>query len=322
MQYSLVCPFPRVTLLALSLTLLASLPASADECTVLDTLKGVSTSTDFSVFGTGGQGLGLTTLLTGPEFTLTETTTITEIGGFVNNCTSIISGVPQCPAPSPLAVQIRPADGGVPDLDTVLGTFTLSHDDDPLVISYESAETNLTLQPGTYFAMFTTSETDEAGFLLSFASSPFAFTADSLTLGFLRLDDGTSARSSSPLAAAVRILGQCGAAAVTLDVKPGSFPNVINPRSRGVIQVAVLTTASFDATRIDPETLAFGPAGAEPVHAVFKDVNHDAKADLLLHFRTQDTGLTCASTSVQLTGSTLNGLSFEGTDSIRTVGCK
>ena len=322
MPYPLRRSFPRFALLALALVLLAPPLASADECTILDTLKGVSTSTDFSVFGSGGQGLGLTTLLTGPEFTLTETTTITEIGGFLNNCISIISGVPQCPDPSPLIVQIRPAEGGGPDLDTVLGTFTLSHDDDPLVISYESAETSLTLQPGTYFAMFTSSEEDEAGFLLSGASSPFAFTADAVTLGFLRLDDGASARSSTPLAAAVRILGQCGAAAVTVDVKPGSFPNVINPRSRGVIPVAILTTAGFDATRIDPETLAFGPAGAEAVHAVFKDVNHDGQTDLLLHFRTQDTGLTCASTSAKLTGSTVDGLSFEGTDSIRTVGCK
>ena len=321
MQYPLHL-VPRPALLALSLVLLAPPLASADECTILDGLNGVSTSTEFSVFGSGGQGLGLTTLLTGPEFTLTETTTITEIGGFVNNCMTIISGVPQCPDPSPLAVQIRPSDGGVPDLDTVLGTFPLSHDDDPLVVSYESAETNLTLQPGTYFAMFTSTETDEAGYLLSIASSPFAFAADAMTLGFLRLDDGTSARSSSPLRAAVRILGQCGAAAVTVDVKPGSFPNAINPRSRGVIPVAIVSTAGFDATRINPGTLAFGPAGAEPVHAVFKDVNADGRTDLLLHFRTQETGLKCSSTSARLTGSTRDGISFEGTDSIRTVGCK
>jgi len=320
-QYPLVRSFPRVTLLALSLALLAPPLASANDCTILDTLKGTSTSTRFSVFGTGGQGLGLTTLLTGPMFTLTETTTITEIGGFLNNCISIINGVPQCPDPSPLIVQIRPADDGVPDLDTVLGTFTLTHDDDPLAVSYESAQTNLTLGPGTYFAMFGSSEADEAGFLLSFASSPFAFTAGPVTLGFLRLDDGTSARSSTQLAAAVRILGDC-TEEVTLDIKPGGFPNVINPRSRGVIPVAVLTTTDFDATRIDPETLAFGPAGAEPVHAVFADVNHDGQTDLLLHFRTQETGLTCASTSAKLAGSTLDGLSFEGIDSIRTVGCK
>lgn len=320
MQYPLVRSFPRVTLLALSLTLPTFLPASADECTILDTLKGTSTSTRFSVFGTGGQGLGIS-LLTGPMFTLTQTTTITEIGGFLNNCTSIIGGVPQCPDPSPLIVQIRPADGGVPDLETILGTFTLTHDDDPLAVSYESAEMNLTLEPGTYFAMFASSAPDEAGFLLSIASSPFGFAADEVTLGFLRLDDGTSARSSTPLKAAVRILGEC-MVAVTLDIKPGSFPNVINPRSRGVIPVAVLTTADFDATRIDPETVAFGPAGAEPVHAVFKDVNADGKTDLLLHFRTEETGFTCASTSAKLSGSTQDGLSFEGIDSIRTVGCK
>ena len=320
MQHPLLRPSTRPVLLALSLTLLAPPLASADECTILDTLKGVSTSTDFSVFGTSGPSIN-TSQSTGPMFTLTETTTITEVGGFVHNCRGIIAGVPQCPDTSQFVVEIRPSDGGVPDLDTVLGTFTLSNDNDPLMISYESAEMNLTLGPGTYFAMFAPRDPDDRGYLLRQASSPFAFLAGEVMIGFIDPTTDRTFNSGRPTSVAVRILGRC-TVPVTVDVKPGSFPNVINPRSRGVIQVAVLSTAGFDATRIDHETLAFGPAGAEPVHAIFKDVNHDGQTDLLLHFRTEDTGLTCASTSAKLTGSTLDGLSFEGTDPIRTVGCK
>ena len=42
--------------------------------------------------------------------------------------------------------------------------------------------------------------------------------------------------------------GKCKVTTVTIDIKPGSFPNRINLRSKGVIPVAVLTTATFDAT--------------------------------------------------------------------------
>jgi hypothetical protein len=49
---------------------------------------------------------------------------------------------------------------------------------------------------------------------------------------------------------------------VTIDIKPGSDPNAINPSSRGVIPVAILTTESFDATTVSPITVRFGPAGA------------------------------------------------------------
>jgi hypothetical protein len=50
--------------------------------------------------------------------------------------------------------------------------------------------------------------------------------------------------------------GKCKSFAfdVSIDIKPGSAPNSINPRSRGVIPVAILTTDTFDALDIDPKT--------------------------------------------------------------------
>jgi hypothetical protein len=109
-----------------------------------------------------------------------------------------------------------------------------------------------------------------------------------------------------------------------IDIKPGSFPNSINPRSKGVIPVAVLTTSSFDATAVDPATVLFGPAGTEatPVHSALEDVDGDGDADIILHFKTQDTGIVCGDTSASLTGETSGGQVIEGSDSIKTVGCK
>jgi hypothetical protein len=112
--------------------------------------------------------------------------------------------------------------------------------------------------------------------------------------------------------------------AVKIDIKPGSFPNSINPRSNGVIPVAVLTTDTFDASAVDPTTVFFGAIGSEaaPAHSALEDVDGDGNTDLILHFRTQDTGIVCGSTSASLTGNTLSGQAIEGSDSIRTVGCK
>jgi hypothetical protein len=110
---------------------------------------------------------------------------------------------------------------------------------------------------------------------------------------------------------------------VEIDIKPDSDLNTINPHSRGVIPVAILGSDTFDVASIDATTLAFGPAGAPIAHlnGHLQDVNYDGLMDLMLHFRTQDTGISCEDESATLTGETLDGQPFEGTDSIQTVGC-
>jgi len=115
-----------------------------------------------------------------------------------------------------------------------------------------------------------------------------------------------------------------GAPLISIDIKPGSFPNSINPRSRGKIPVAILTTDTFDATSVDPSTVLFGATGTEaaPVHAALADVDGDGDLDLILHFNTQDTGIECGDTSASLTGETTGGEEITGSDSIQTVGCK
>jgi hypothetical protein len=108
---------------------------------------------------------------------------------------------------------------------------------------------------------------------------------------------------------------------VTIDIKPDTFPNSINPKSRGVISVAILTTPTFDATTVDPRSLQFGPTFANPIHSALKDVDGDGALDMILQFRTQETGIQCGDTKASLTGQTNTGQAIEGSDSIRTVGC-
>lgn len=111
---------------------------------------------------------------------------------------------------------------------------------------------------------------------------------------------------------------------VTIDIKPGSFPNAINPASKGVIPVAVLSTATFDAQTIDVATVRFsGPAGVGEAHGKghLEDVNGDGRLDLVLHFSTAASGIQCGDTVGTLVGETLGGDPIVGTDSIVTVGC-
>ncbi len=58
------------------------------------------------------------------------------------------------------------------------------------------------------------------------------------------------------------------------------------------------------------------------VQSALEDVDGDGDTDLILHFRTQDTGIQCGNTSASLTGQTFSGQAIQGSDSIVTVGCK
>ena len=110
---------------------------------------------------------------------------------------------------------------------------------------------------------------------------------------------------------------------VTIDIKPGSSPNSINPESHGVIPVAILTTDTFNATIVDPLSVEFGPNGATEAHSQghIEDVNHDGKPDLVLHFKTHAIGIKWGETSASLTGETFDGRPIQGSDAIKTVGC-
>jgi hypothetical protein len=96
---------------------------------------------------------------------------------------------------------------------------------------------------------------------------------------------------------------------VEIDVKPGSDPTIINPRSNGMVPVAVLSDETFDATAVSPETVQFAGAsvalsGSGKYMAHTADVDADGDEDMLLHFRTQDLKLAdgIVEAIVELTG--------------------
>jgi hypothetical protein len=112
---------------------------------------------------------------------------------------------------------------------------------------------------------------------------------------------------------------------VTIDIEPGQFPNFVNiSRDRNRIEVAILTTPTFDATTVDPNTVRFGKTGTEAAavkDAFFEDADGNGTLDLVVRFHAGDSGLQCGDTSALLTGTTVTGQAIQGSDTIVTTHC-
>ena len=114
---------------------------------------------------------------------------------------------------------------------------------------------------------------------------------------------------------------------IDIDIKPGSFPNSINPKSEGKIPVALLSTEEFDALQmVNKDSLTFGRTGDEESLAFCnyrgEDVDGDGLKDLICHFFTEDTGFLCGDTEGVLKGMTTDGTPVEGSDSVKIIPCK
>jgi uncharacterized delta-60 repeat protein len=128
-----------------------------------------------------------------------------------------------------------------------------------------------------------------------------------------------------------RLLGADPGIPVSIDIKPGNSSNKINPRSNGFIEVAILSTSSFDAVAsVDAASLTFGRTGDEASLATKKgapriqvaDVNGDGLLDLVVFFETEKTGFQSTDEEGVLRGQTIDGHSFEARDSVSIVGQK
>jgi len=120
---------------------------------------------------------------------------------------------------------------------------------------------------------------------------------------------------------------------VTIDIKPGSFPNCFNSNGHGVIPVAILGSDTFDVTQIDVSTLGFGGLdvrvkGNGNPQCSFEDVSGDFTSpegapdgylDLVCQFVDDASAWTPDDGTATLTGELLDGTPIEGSDSICIV---
>lgn len=136
--------------------------------------------------------------------------------------------------------------------------------------------------------------------------------------------DGLSAtfQGISRLSTVVGLIPE--ALSVGVDIKPGDSPNTINLKSRGVLPVAILSTSTFDASTVAPETVVLAGAhvrlkgNGDPAISL-EDVNGDGLLDLILQFDTQSLEITSSDTQANLTGRTRDGLKIVGHDEIKIV---
>jgi VCBS repeat-containing protein len=112
---------------------------------------------------------------------------------------------------------------------------------------------------------------------------------------------------------------------VAIDIRPGESPNNINLGSGGVVQVAILSSNTFNAPdEVDPVSVTLASASVRlrgngtPTTTV-RDVNGDGREDLIVHINTEALQVTNADTQATLDGKTFGGILIRGTDSIRVV---
>jgi 6-phosphogluconolactonase (cycloisomerase 2 family) len=210
----------------------------------------------------------------------------------------------------------------------------VSNQNSPTVTAFRVApDGTLTLVPGSPFAV---GGGNSARGMATNPSGTLLFTANDIDLvGVLTVaSDGTltpaqgSPISTGSLFSYLTSLAafpskSCGIT-VDIDIKPGSSPAPINPKSHGKIPVAILSSPTFNATaQIEQRSLTFGRTGDEPslvvCDAVSEHVNGDGLPDLVCHFDTQTAAFQKGDTQGTLKGKTKTGIPLFGVDSIRIV---
>jgi uncharacterized delta-60 repeat protein len=136
--------------------------------------------------------------------------------------------------------------------------------------------------------------------------------------------DGTTLTSAGLCDIFVARFG--GQLEVEIDIKPGAYPNNINLGSHGLIPVAIISSVEFDATEVDPATVALAGASVairgrgSRLMAHEEDVNEDGFLDLVIQVETENLDPNQFQDGyASLTGETYDGVAVIGWDEIRIV---
>jgi hypothetical protein len=110
---------------------------------------------------------------------------------------------------------------------------------------------------------------------------------------------------------------------VTIDVKPGDEKVTIEPEREGMVPILIVTTPQFDAAKVDPDTVRAGAEGTEAsiFRSMLEDVDKDGDVDRMILVRVRDMRIKCGNKVIKVTGKTVDGRSFEGSDNVATEGC-
>jgi hypothetical protein len=118
---------------------------------------------------------------------------------------------------------------------------------------------------------------------------------------------------------------------IVIDFDPWSALNEIRPKDEYLVGLMIKTTSvadgdpyDFDASTVDVGSLRAGPAGAPnvAVNILTADYDQDGDTDYIYAFRVEETGLTCTSSTIMVTGSDLSGNAIAGSDLIVPTQCE
>ena len=100
-----------------------------------------------------------------------------------------------------------------------------------------------------------------------------------------------------------------------IDVVPGTTGNAI---SGATVDVAILSSVTFQPTNVVLSSVRFGPANATMTASALSDVNGDQLSDVVLTFNVAATGLVGGTTQACVTGTT-STRAFSGCDTVNTT---
>jgi hypothetical protein len=112
---------------------------------------------------------------------------------------------------------------------------------------------------------------------------------------------------------------------ISIDIKPGSLPNSINLASAGSVPVAILSSSTFNATTVVPESVSLAGARVKLVGksnrglCAAEDVNGDGLLDLVCQVVTAQFIIEVGDSVAVLEADTIGGQHVRGQDSINIV---
>lgn len=114
---------------------------------------------------------------------------------------------------------------------------------------------------------------------------------------------------------------------ISIDIKPGNKQETkINPKAKGVVPVALLSSDTFDALKVDQSSLRFGATGEEEslvrCQKEGKDVNGDGRLDLVCHFDNERTEFKMDVVEGTVKGKGNDGKLFKGHGHLKVFGAE
>ena len=112
---------------------------------------------------------------------------------------------------------------------------------------------------------------------------------------------------------------------IEVEIKPGTHGEAapINPKSKGNIPVALLSSSEFNPAEVDRQSLRFGARGEESsllrCNKDATDMNADGKPDLVCHFDTETAAFKFGDIEGIVSGSLRDGRGFEGRGALKIV---